>query len=73
MPEQAAVLSLENAQLAQLTSPQLSVWGPSRLSGRRLGRSASVELIRLNEDTPAAPKERGQSDFNCRGSTDVKA
>lgn len=73
VPEQAAVLSLENAQLAQLTSPQLSVWGPSGYQVGVLGAQRLLELIRLNEDAPAAPKEEVSLTLIVRGTTDVKA
>lgn len=73
VPEQAAVLSLENARLAQLTSPQLSVWGPSGYQVGVLGARRLLELIQRSEEAPAAPKEEISLTLIARGSTDVNA
>ncbi len=73
VPEQAAILSLENARLAQLTSPQLSVWGPSGYQVGVLGARRLLELIQRSEEAPAAPKEEISLTLIARGSTDVNA
>ena len=71
--KQQGILSLENARLAQLTSPQLSVWGPSGYQVGVLGARRLLELIQRSEEAPAAPKEEISLTLIARGSTDVNA
>lgn len=73
VPEDAAVLSLENSQLAQLTSPQLSVWGPSGYQMGVLGAHRLLELIRGGENAPPAGNAGPNMTLIVRGSTDVGA
>ena len=50
IPEDTAVLCLENSRLAQLTTPQLSVWGPSGYQIGVVGSSRLLNLIHTGED-----------------------
>lgn len=72
VPKDTAVLTLENSQLAQLTTPGLSVWGPSGYQIGVIGSKRLLELIHAGDKTPPPFKEEPGLTLIVRGSTNVR-
>ena len=72
VPQDVAVLCLENSRLAQLPTPQLSVWGPSGYQVGVVGSRRLLDLIRAGtgEALPPLGDEIGLT-LIARGSTDA--
>lgn len=72
VPRDAAVLCLENSRLAQLPTPNLSVWGPSGYQVGVVGSRRLLDLIRAGNGEPASPlREEIGLTLVARGSTDA--